>query len=440
MATPGGLRSRWDCPSVSPVRVGRGGESDSVPAAVTQLSPVAPTFVPREVTDTPTPTSPALCLPQPARVTPDSSPAAAEEVSRRNNLAAFHWHDRRLLTKAVEEMETAGFIEPSNSPWSAPVVMVPKKGAAIGRCLSPQKLGLRQHSPPTEATGSSGCCVLGCAMPPPHSKSDGSDVLNRQCLVYLDDILAHGRSFNEFQALRMAEGVLLRGWVAPATGEVTWQLVVPRSLRLAVLAQLHGGLGSGHVRVTKTLRRLRKGFYWGRHRWDVEDFCRRCDSCAASKGPPGQSHAPIQQCPVGAHLEGKQRLWSTHCWKGSSAGSGSQRSFIRTREGTESRVFAEMCQRLGGEKTRTTPLHPQSDGFVERFNKTLAQQLAIVTAQHQKDWDTHLPLVLMACRSAAQQRWRLSISRGKEGQRPAWTTLGSFKTGLTLPTSLPGFS
>ncbi|KAJ8006486.1 hypothetical protein DPEC_G00107750 [Dallia pectoralis] len=52
----------------------------------------------------------------------------------------------------------------------------------------------------------------------------------------------------------------------------------------------------------------------------------------------------------------------------------------------ESRVFAEMCQRLGVEKTRTTPLHPQSDGLVERFHRTLGQ----------------LPLVLMACRSAVQ--------------------------------------
>ncbi|XP_064881138.1 uncharacterized protein K02A2.6-like [Oncorhynchus nerka] len=53
----------------------------------------------------------------------------------------------------------------------------------------------------------------------------------------------------------------------------------------------------------------------------------------------------------------------------------------------ESRVFATMCERLGMHKTRTTPLHPQSDGLVERFNKTLGQQLAIVSSKHQRDWD-----------------------------------------------------
>ncbi|KAK2919003.1 hypothetical protein Q8A73_003374 [Channa argus] len=69
----------------------------------------------------------------------------------------------------------------------------------------------------------------------------------------------------------------------------------------------------------------------------------------------------------------------------------------------ESRLFAEVCQRLGVRKTRTTPLHPQSDGLVERFNRTLATQLAILTSQHQKDWDQHLPLVLWAYRTAVQE-------------------------------------
>ena len=36
----------------------------------------------------------------------------------------------------------------------------------------------------------------------------------------------------------------------------------------------------------------------------------------------------------------------------------------------ESGVFKELCHLLGIRKTRTTPLHPQSDGMVERFNRT----------------------------------------------------------------------
>ena len=37
------------------------------------------------------------------------------------------------------------------------------------------------------------------------------------------------------------------------------------------------------------------------------------------------------------------------------------------------------------------------------FNRTLVKQLAILTAEHQRDWDTQLPFVLMAYRSAVQE-------------------------------------
>lgn len=69
----------------------------------------------------------------------------------------------------------------------------------------------------------------------------------------------------------------------------------------------------------------------------------------------------------------------------------------------EVQVFAKVCKRMGVTKTRTTPLHPQSDGRVERFNRTLSTQLAIVVEQQQCDWDRHLPLIMMAYRSAVHE-------------------------------------
>ena len=70
----------------------------------------------------------------------------------------------------------------------------------------------------------------------------------------------------------------------------------------------------------------------------------------------------------------------------------------------ESAVFTEMCQLLGIQKTRTTAHHPQSDGMVERFNRTIKDQLAkFVDYHHQRDWDEHIPYLMLAYRSAIHE-------------------------------------
>ncbi|KMQ82837.1 integrase core domain protein [Lasius niger] len=68
-----------------------------------------------------------------------------------------------------------------------------------------------------------------------------------------------------------------------------------------------------------------------------------------------------------------------------------------------SAVFHGMCKLLGIEKTRTTPLHPQSDGMVERFNRTILNHLSLFVSQNQQDWDQKLQLFLLAYRSAVQE-------------------------------------
>jgi len=64
----------------------------------------------------------------------------------------------------------------------------------------------------------------------------------------------------------------------------------------------------------------------------------------------------------------------------------------------EGHLFQEMYKLLQIEKTRTTPYHPQSDGMVERFNRTLATMLSAFVDEHQRNWDEQLPYVMMAYR------------------------------------------
>lgn len=87
----------------------------------------------------------------------------------------------------------------------------------------------------------------------------------------------------------------------------------------------------------------------------------------------------------------------------------------------ESRLFAEMCEIPQIEKTRTTPYHPQSDGMVERFNRTLCTMLSTLIGKNQRNWDTLLPYVMMAYRSSAHETVGMSpnvVMLGRETTTP----------------------
>ena len=60
-------------------------------------------------------------------------------------------------------------------------------------------------------------------------------------------------------------------------------------------------------------------------------------------------------------------------------------------------------QLLGIRKTRTTALHPQSDGQVERQHQTIVNYLAKYVSENQKDWDEWIPMFLLAYRSSKHE-------------------------------------
>lgn len=63
----------------------------------------------------------------------------------------------------------------------------------------------------------------------------------------------------------------------------------------------------------------------------------------------------------------------------------------------ESHLFRQLSALLGIERIRTTPYHPQANGQVERFHRTLKAALMARDAQH--NWTKQLPIVLLGLRS-----------------------------------------
>lgn len=90
----------------------------------------------------------------------------------------------------------------------------------------------------------------------------------------------------------------------------------------------------------------------------------------------------------------------------------------------ENDVFQDVCRILGAQKTRTTPMRPQSNGQIERFNRTLTDMLAKMGEGKQDNWDENLPVALLAYRATEHVA---------TGFSPAFMVLGR---DLTLPVQL----
>ena len=69
---------------------------------------------------------------------------------------------------------------------------------------------------------------------------------------------------------------------------------------------------------------------------------------------------------------------------------------ILTDQGTNftSMLLQELYRLLHIRHIRTSPYHPQTDGLVERFNRTLKMMLSKTAVEKGKDWDQLLPYVL----------------------------------------------
>ncbi|GBM57276.1 Transposon Ty3-I Gag-Pol polyprotein [Araneus ventricosus] len=240
-------------------------------------------------------------------------------------------------------------------------------------------------------------------------------------------------------SLHLKDGVLYRRWESDNGSACRWQLILPKSRIPEVLRETHDSASGGHFEVMKTLSKTRERFYWDRLRADVEKWCRECHACGVRKGPKTRTKGCLQRYNVGASFErmaldilgpfpvttkGSRYVlvlmdyftkWPEAIpipdQEASTVAEELVQSWIscygvlmilHSYQGTNfnSALFTELCKLLGILKTRTTALHSESDGMVERFNRTILNHLSLFVSRNQTDWDTHLPLFLLTYRSA----------------------------------------
>ncbi|ROT65408.1 hypothetical protein C7M84_016621 [Penaeus vannamei] len=231
---------------------------------------------------------------------------------------------------------------------------------------------------------------------------------------------------DQWEALRLENGILQRSCMDAATGKQQWLIVAPLSRREGLLKEVHNGKTSGHLGIKRTMEKLRWRVYWVGLRQDVQEWCRTCQVCAAKKGPAQKTRAPLQLYQAGAPMErmavdiagpfpcterGNKYICVAMDYfsKWPEAGAlpnheaDTVAEFLVTQVFTRFGVPGSVVVSLGSHKTRTTPLRPQSDGMVERFSATLVTQLAKYCEEDQHDWNELLPYMLMAYRASEHE-------------------------------------
>ena len=237
------------------------------------------------------------------------------------------------------------------------------------------------------------------------------------------------------------DGVLYRRWVPTGRPEMSIeQLVLPKRCRGTVLEMVHEIPISGHQGKEKTRQRVLRRFFWPSVYKDIEEYCRSCRICQKTTHSFG-TRAPLFPLPIISEPFSRMAMDLVGPLPRSRSGNryvmvmcdyatrypeaiplksidaehiaekmievfarvGVPREIL-TDQGSNfvSQLLAELYRLLQVKPIRTSPYHPQTDGLVERFNKTLKAMLRKTASDDGKDWDRMIPYLLFAYREVPQ--------------------------------------
>ena len=209
--------------------------------------------------------------------------------------------------------------------------------------------------------------------------------------------------------------------------KTTVATLLPRVYRDTVMTMLHNDRTAGHLGVARTKEKVLERFFWPTVEKDVREHCETCIQCQRRSQPTPQRQAgfrtevcsrpfervaiDITEMPMSSRGNKYALVVMDYFTKyvhiypmadqTAQTVSGCLLDVV-LQEGVperihsdqgrqfEAAVFKQLCARLGIEKTRTSPYRPQSDGMVERFNRTLKDMVAKYIKPCGSDWDEHI--------------------------------------------------
>lgn len=235
-------------------------------------------------------------------------------------------------------------------------------------------------------------------------------------------------------------------------------LLVPSVMRRDLIKNFHDESRAGHLGVEKTLARIRENYYWPRLEKSVRVYVSSCVHCQFHKTPPGSSVGFLQPIPpparpfemIGMDHIGPLKLSPTgnlHIlvaidyltkWVEAAAVPTTAtchvvkflRNYVINRHGVPARILTDQGSAFTSEEMEleanrwhikqifATPEHPQTNGLVERVNRTTAQALAAFISPTHADWDDRLPDAVFAINSAKQSTVQYSPFQLVYGRLP----------------------
>lgn len=236
---------------------------------------------------------------------------------------------------------------------------------------------------------------------------------------------------------------LANGLLAKKDGRI----VVPLKRRETVLKLNHDHKLSGHLGISKTLARVKGLYTWPQMANAVVTHIRNCITCAKRK-TRGLTKAPLKSLPVydviwetlamdivGPLSDTKEgfkyilvisdyatRFVITRPMKNQKASSVAnifvkdvlleygcpQRVLTDQGRNFVSNLVSDICKLFEIDQLRTTAYHPQTDGLVERFNKTMVDMLCSYVVESPETWNDYLPYITAAYNTSTHSSLKYS--------------------------------
>ena len=254
--------------------------------------------------------------------------------------------------------------------------------------------------------------------------------------------------------------------------DTTLRVIPPSSFRRKLFDEVHGGRFGAHLSGLKVYSELQRHYWWEGIRQDVNDWTQSCLTCTTYH-VGRKVRPPLTPLPVSGAFDrvGVDVLQLPRTRRGNQYAvvfvdylTKSPEVFavpdqtsvtiakllveeVISRHGVPSEVLSDRGKSylsglmkeaellLGYKKLNTTAYHPQTDGLVERYNRTLISMLAKTTTRGGAEWDEQLPYVLFAYRASRQASTLESpfyLLYGRDPRLPVPEALSPRKNRVTM--------